>query len=105
MAVTLVEEIVIPLSESAGLALVFGTITFDSTYPSGGEVIDAPGDRDYLKLWDCGSTAGVYVPRYDAANKKLRMLSPTTAQTTGLVETTTTDLSAQIVSFGAIRPA
>ena len=74
------------------------------TYPAGGEVIDAPGDRDYEKLWDCGSTAGVYVHKYDATNKKLRTLTPSAAQQTGLTETTTVDLSAQVMSFGAIRP-
>lgn len=102
MAAAVVEETLIPIGTSH--VLVFGTITMDSTYPAGGEVIDAPGDRDYEKLWDAGSTTGVYVPRYDPANKKLRMLTPSAAQQTGLTETTTTDLSAQIIHFGAIRP-
>jgi len=104
MPATVVEDVVIPIGSSR--AMVFGTITFDATYPSGGEVIDSPvGERDYEYLWDCGSTAGVYVPMYDSAARKLRMLTPSAAQQTGLTQTTTTDLSAQIVSFGAIRPA
>lgn len=102
MAVALTEEKVIELGQSD--ALVFGTITFDSTYPAGGEVIDAPGDRDYEHLWFTGSGTGGYVPVYDKANRKLKMYSPTTAQATGLTETSTTDLSAQTVAFGAIRP-
>lgn len=103
MAATVVETIVQPISGTH--ALVFGSITFDSTYPAGGEVIDAPGDRDYEFLWPCGTTAGLYMAAYDPAGKKLRMLSPTTAQATGMTETSTTDLSAQVVFFGAIRPA
>lgn len=104
MAATVVEEVVWPIGNSR--SLVFGTITFDSTYPAGGEVIDAPvSERDYEHLWSTGSTAGVYVPLYDKAAKKLRMLTPSAAQQTGLTETTTVDLSAQIVSFGAIRPS
>lgn len=103
MAATVVEDRVIPIGRSD--ALVFGTITFDSTYPAGGEVIDAPGDRDYEYLWAAGSGTGGYVPVYDKANKKLKMYSPTTAQATGLTETSTTDLSAQTIAFGAIRPA
>lgn len=102
MAVSLVEQKVIQLTQSE--AVVFGTITFDSTYPSGGEVIDAPGDRDYEHLWVTGCATGGYVPVYDNGNRKLKMYSPSTAQATGLTETTTTDLSAQTVSFGAIRP-
>jgi hypothetical protein len=103
MAATVVEQGVIPIGQSE--ALVFGTITFDSTYPAGGEVIDAPvSERDYEFLWPAGCTTGGYVPVYDSANRKLKMYSPTTAQATGLTETSTTDLSAQVVSFGAIRP-
>jgi len=65
---------------------------------------DAPvSERDYEYLWPCGQS-GVYVPVYDRTNRKLKMYSPTTAQATGLTETSTTDLSAQIVYFGAIRP-
>lgn len=103
MAVTLIEEKVISIGQDE--ALVFGTIQFDSTYPAGGEVIDAPGDRDYEKLWPTGCATGGYYPVYDPAAKKLKMYSPTTAQATGQTETSTTDLSAQIVHFAAIRPA
>lgn len=103
MAAAVVEEITIPVGNSR--VLVFGTITLDSTYPAGGEVIDAPGDRDYEKLWSCGTVAGLYLAVYDPTNKKLRMLSPTTAQATGMTETSTTDLSAQVISFGAVRIA
>lgn len=103
MAAVAVEEVIIPVGTSH--VLVFGKITMDSTYPAGGEVIDAPGDRDYEYLWACGSTAGLYDYRYDSANKKLRVLSPTTAQATGMTETSTTDLSAQVFQYGAVRPA
>lgn len=103
MAATVVEEIITPAEN--GRVLVFGTVTFDSTYPAGGEVIDAPGDRDYEHLWSTGTTAGLYMAVYDKTNRKLRMLSPTTAQATGMTETSTTDLSAQVISFGAVRIA
>lgn len=102
MAAVVNEEIVIPIEGTK--VLVFGTITFDSTYPAGGEVIDAPGDRDYEKLWPCGTVAGLYLSVYDPTNRKLRMLSPTTAQATGMTETSTADLSAQVIHFGAVRP-
>lgn len=102
MAATVTEQKVIQFGQSE--ALVFGTILFDSTYPAGGEVIDAPGDRDYEHLWVTGCSTGGYMPVYDNAAKKLKMYSPTTAQATGQTETSTTDLSAQTVSFGAIRP-
>lgn len=102
MAAAVVEDKVISIGTSE--ALVFGTITFDSTYPSGGEVIDAPGDRDYEYLWPAGCATGGYVPVYDAGNRKLKMYTPTATGLTGLAETSTADLSAQVVSFGAIRP-
>ena len=102
MAAAVTEDVVISIGSNE--ALVFGSITFDSTYPAGGEVIDAPvSERDYEYLWPTGQS-GVYVPVYDRTNRKLKMLSPTTAQATGLTETSTTDLSAQVVYFGAIRP-
>jgi hypothetical protein len=103
MAAVASEELVLPVGNSR--VLVFGKITLDSTYPAGGEVIDVTGDRDYEYAWDCGSTGSLYAFKYDAANKKLRVLSPTTAQATGMTETSTTDLSAQVINYGAVRPA
>jgi hypothetical protein len=102
MAVTLTETKVIELTQSE--ALVLGTVQFDSTYPAGGEVVDAPGDRDYEFFAPAGSATGGYVPVYDPGARKLKMYSPTTAQATGLTETSTTDLSAQIIFFIAVRP-
>jgi hypothetical protein len=103
MAAVVTETKVIPIGQSE--SLVFGTILFDSTYPAGGEAVDAPGDREYEAFWVAGCTTGGYVPVYDPTARKLKMYSPTTAQATGLTETSTTDLSAQTVYFGAVRPS
>lgn len=64
---SVVEETVISIGQSR--ALVFGTISFDSSYPTGGEAIDAPGDVGYE--YALVSPNAGYVGYWDRANQKL----------------------------------
>lgn len=103
MAATLVEEKVIPITQSE--ALVFGTITMDSTYPSGGEAIDAPGDKGYHHL--LVTPGGGYVGVWDRVNQKILAYygDNNNAADGPLIESATTDLSAVVFQFIGLRPA
>jgi hypothetical protein len=97
---TLTEEKVIPLGQSE--AVVLGTILMDSSYATGGEAIDAPGDLGYER-WHAGASGG-YVPFWDKANQKI-MVYRQSAATSALTEVPpTTDLSAVTFYFTAYRP-
>lgn len=98
---TLTETKVIQLPQ--GEATVFGTIALDSSYPTGGEVFDAPGDLGYHDLVITGTTAG-YALTWDKANQKL-MAWQQSAATSALTQVpNATDLSAVSVSYVAWRP-
>jgi hypothetical protein len=68
MAIAINEEKVIQIGQSD--ALVFGTVTFSGTYPTGGEDITTavPGSVDYEAF--VGSVPG-WKLTYDRANKKI----------------------------------
>lgn len=104
MAIVVTETKVIPIGQSD--ALVFGTITGDTSYPSpGGTTVDAPGDRDYEVMAFAGG-AGGHVPVYDAPNKKLKVYWTGAGLSAVLAEVTNaTNLSAQSFPFIALRPS
>ena len=106
MAVSLTEEYVFPQSDPQGGqtgALVIGTITLDSSYPTGGSVIDPPGGVDYIEMVVAGGTVST---RYDKANKKLLAYASNGAAPAVLAEVAnTTNISANVCSYFAVRPA
>ncbi|UCG88880.1 MAG: hypothetical protein JSW71_10225 [Gemmatimonadota bacterium] len=54
-----------------GLKVVFGTITFDASYPTGGEAL-VPGDFGFVReIYALFVDAGGVVCKYDAANDTL----------------------------------
>src|SRR5690242_17590658 len=98
---TLNEEKVVQIGQSE--ALVFGTIVMDSSYATGGEAIDAPGDLGYHHAM--AGAAGGYVPYWDRANQKIQAFRQSAA-TSALTEVpNATDLSATTFPFIGIRPA
>jgi hypothetical protein len=100
MAITLNEEKVISVGQSE--ALVFGTIAFDSSYPTGGEAVDAPGDNGYHHL--LVGAAGGYVGYWDRSNQKLIAYQQSAATSALTQVPNTTDLSAVTFPFIAYRP-
>lgn len=98
MAATLVEQARISIGESR--ALCFGTVTMDSSYPTGGEAIDAAGDLGYEKMIFEGGTV---VLQWDKANQKVVALWGNAGSASVLPEVTnTTDLSAIVADYIAI---
>ena len=83
----------------------FGTIAFDSTYPSGGEAIDL-GSNERVDFMFCNASGG-YVPVWDAANQKLLLYygDNNNAADGPLIENATADVSAltavPFLAFGA----
>lgn len=95
MAATLNEEGRAPIGQSR--ALVWGTVTMDSSYPTGGEAIDATGDLGYEKLVFEGGTV---VLQWDKANQKVVALWGNAGSASVLPEVTaTTDLSAIVADY------
>lgn len=106
MAATLVETKVIPIGQSE--SLVFGTITGDASYPTGGYALNPPGDTDYESLVASpsgGITAAApcgWVP----ATKKLMAYGSNGAAPALLVEVAnTTSLATHVWEFVAVRPS
>jgi hypothetical protein len=102
MSAVLVEEKVIPIGQ--GEALVFGTITMDASYATGGEAIDAPGDIGYHDLAISGNAAG-YLATWDRTNQKLLAYQQSAATSALTQVPSTTDLSAVSFRFIGLRPA
>jgi hypothetical protein len=102
MATTLTESKAIPIGQ--GQALCFGTLLFDSSYPTSGEIIDATGDLGYSDFWVTGTSSG-YHGSWDPVNQKLLMYQQSAATSALTQVPNTTDLSAVTVHYGAIRPA
>jgi hypothetical protein len=105
MAATLVETKVIQLSQSE--ALVFGTVTGDSSYPTGGYALDPPGSTDYESFVasPSGGTTAASVAGWVPGTKKLMAYGSNGAAPAQLVEiANTTNLSAQVWEFVAVRP-
>jgi hypothetical protein len=106
MAVVLTEEYVFQMSGAEGGqggALVIGKITLDSAYPTNGSVIDPPGGVDYIEMVVGGGSVST---KYDVANKKLLCYASNGAAPALLAEVAnTTNISANVCSFVAIRPA
>lgn len=106
MAATLFIEGSIP--GPSGAHLYYGKITMDNSYPTGGEAIDAPGDKGFSKMWltPAGAVAsnGV-VGLWDAVNQKVIAVWGNAGTASQLPEVTaTTDLSATVFDFLAIGP-
>ena len=85
---------------------VLGTVTFDSSYPTGGEAVSL-ADLGLSRLdWLSVSTTDGYVPAWDgsASAPKIKMFwVDTTTDGAPLVEVTATeDLSTAVVRFHAI---
>ena len=69
------------------------TITFDSSYPTGGEAFSSKICPNVIAAWFDGDAAGTYYYRYDYTNDKI--LAFTTAD--GLEVAAATDLSLQVI--------
>lgn len=84
--------------------LDFISVAMDSTYPSGGEVLDAVGDIGYVEAIFKPSTSG-YIAKWDVANQKLKVLygDNNNAADGPLIENATTDLSAEVFEGVAWR--
>ena len=77
-------------------AVLFGTVDFDSSYPTGGETLDLSGYFDTVQFVLAEPTSG-YVFEYDHTNLKLK------AYTAGSEVSNATDLSAVTgVNFMAV---
>lgn len=99
---TLTENKAIPIGQ--GRALCFGTLAFDSSYPTGGEVVDATGDLGYSDFWITGTTAG-YLASWDPATQALLMYQQSAATSALTQVPNATNLATVSVGYGAIRPA
>lgn len=98
---TLTENKAIPIGQDT--ALCFGTLAFDSSYPTGGEVVDAVGDIGYTDLWVTGASSG-YLGSWVQSTQALQMYRQSAA-TSALTEVpNATDLSAVTVHYAAVRP-
>ena len=102
MAAVLTETRAIPIGQSQ--ALCFGQIALDNSFLAAGEFVDAIGDIGYSDLWITGASSG-YLGSWDAVNQKLLMFRQTAATGALVAVPDTTDLSAVVVRYGAIRPA
>jgi hypothetical protein len=101
MAATLAEQGRISIGE--GRALCFGTVTLDSSYPTGGEAIDATGDAGYDVVLFESSTV---VLQWDKANQKVVAFWGNAGSASVLPEVTaTTDLSTVVAQYIAIAAA
>lgn len=83
MAIAISETKVIPLTQSE--ALVYGTVTFSGTYPTGGEDITAqvPGTSEYDSFQ--GNAAG-WLLTHDRANNKVQAWGSNGAAPAALAE-------------------
>ncbi len=102
MAVTLVEEMSIPIGQSK--ALCFGTVTMDSSHLAAGEAVDAVGDIGYQKFAIAGGGGG-YLGVWDKAAQKILVYRQSAATSALTAVPDTTDLSAVVFDFIAVRPA
>lgn len=106
MSATLVEKWAIPIGQSK--ALCGGTITLDSSYATGGEVIDAAGDG-YESMMLGGDDG--YVLKFIRSTQavqawRIGALDGNAASAQALTEVaSTTDLSAVVSDYWAIRAA
>lgn len=66
-----------PYKSFGGIRLVSGTINFDSSYPTGGELVDIPLKEVHGMFIE--NKAG-YMFEYDRANKKVKAYTPVKAQ-------------------------
>lgn len=87
----------VPILPAAGLRLVFSTIDFDSSYPTGGEAVTAAnfGLSTILAIIPAGTddSANAYRMSFDKTNSKLLVYSQGAADA-GDEVANTTDLSA-----------
>jgi hypothetical protein len=83
MAIALSETKVIPISQSE--ALVYGTVTFSGSYPTGGEDItgQVPGSTEYETFQ--GNAAG-WLLTHDRANNKVQAWGSNGAAPAALAE-------------------
>jgi hypothetical protein len=82
-------------------AIVFGTITLDTSYPTGGSAIDTTGSVEFTRLTVAGGPVSC---KYDLATKKL-LCYGTAASATGLTEiANATNLSGIVADFVGVRP-
>lgn len=97
-----------PINFGGGLIFVCGTITFDSSYPTGGESISASSFKgsSFVRLMLDPSTTGI-VPSYNSSTGKVMAFwVDTTVDGAAMAEVTaTTDLSTAVFPFAAwVRP-
>jgi hypothetical protein len=99
MAAVVSEQYV--LQQEGAEAIVFGTITLDTSYPTGGSAIDTTGSVDFTRLVVSGGPVSC---KYDLANKKL-LCYGTAVSASGLTEiANAVNLSGIVADFVGVRP-
>lgn len=100
MALTIDHRIV---ARTAGIGVIVGgSITFDSSYPTGGEAVTAANLGITAIGWMFMLPAAGYVPVFDSANSKILVYqgdNDAVADGPGVQVPNTTDLSALTVTF------
>jgi len=97
-----------PINFGGGMLFVTGTVTMDSSYPTGGEAVTAGQFKggSFVRVILGASTTGI-VPAWDATNKKvLAFWVDTTVDGAAMAEVTaTTNLATAVFPFVAyMRP-
>src|SRR6185503_6669562 len=75
-----------PVAPGAPVKMVIGLMTFDSSYPTGGETLDLSAELDdvyFVHFESLGSTAGTGAAalNYDRVNKKVQVYGGAAANT------------------------
>lgn len=97
MAVTLTETTRLDIGQS--IVLCLGTLTYDSSYVTAGEPVDATGDVGYSKVFFEG---GPVSANWDSANQKVITYWGNAGTASLMPEvTSTTDLSAITLDYVA----
>ena len=97
-----------PVNFGGGMLFVTGTITFDSSYPTGGEAVTAGQFKGgaFVRVVLGASTTGI-VPAWDSTNKKVMAFwVDTTVDGAAMAEVaSTTNLATAVFPFVAyMRP-
>ena len=94
MAATLTVQKTVTVGE---YAIDFFTIAMDSTYPSGGEAIDATGDLGYFAVNFDGPSTNGYTAKWVASSQKIKVFygDYSNASDGPMVENATADISAE----------
>jgi len=97
-----------PVNFGGGMLFVTGTVTMDSSYPTGGEAVTAGQFKggSFVRVLLSASTTGI-VPAFDATNKKVMAFwVDTSTDGAAMAEVVnTTDIATAVFPFAAwMRP-